>query len=363
MTWECALWRCGAAEKPLFPWYSPKVCVPRSVNVMPEQAIKSRNGARHQHLAGTSQACHPETDVDGDADKALFFVLDLARVHPNPHLDPEFLQGLANGTGATDCAGRAYRRSRRSRLRLSPPRGLRHGRSSLRTSTLCSTKTSRQWRSPSSTRRSVAPAMSVIRTVSQHPCPLGARPQPCAGIEGLQGREVGRQARDEELEDAFRARQALQTVFAEVSQAQLIEQGILDDRGRRRGEQHLPAMASLFDPRAADDVQPRIPFVVRMGSPVWMPMRTRTAPPCGHDAVARARWICTAAATAWVARRNTTKNESPWVSTSQPSYAVKAARSRVRCVSSTAGYCSRRCRAKGGAILDVGVEHREGATG
>src|SRR5262249_510198 len=91
---------------------------------------------------------------------------------------------------------------------------------------------------------------------------------------------------------------------------------------------------------------PVYPSVVRIGSPVWIPMRTRAAPPCGHDAVARARWICTAAATAWVARRNTTKNESPWVSTSQPSYAVNAARSRVRCVSSTVGYCSRRYRAR-----------------
>src|SRR5215470_2177578 len=91
---------------------------------------------------------------------------------------------------------------------------------------------------------------------------------------------------------------------------------------------------------------PVYPSVVRIGSPVWIPMRTRTTPPGGHDAVARARWSCTAAATAWVARRNTTKNESPWVSTSQPSYAVKAARSRVRWVSSTAGYCSRRDRAR-----------------
>jgi len=93
--------------------------------------------------------------------------------------------------------------------------------------------------------------------------------------------------------------------------------------------------------------RPAYPSVVGMGSPVWRPMRTRTAPPGVHDAVARARWLCTAAATAWVARRNTTKNASPCVLTSQPSYAVKAVRSSVRWVSSTAGYwpCRWRVRA------------------
>jgi hypothetical protein len=49
-------------------------------------------------------------------------------------------------------------------------------------------------------------------------------------------------------------------VCAKVPEAQVITQGILNNRGSRRGEQHLSAVAGLFNPRGADDVQPRIPF-------------------------------------------------------------------------------------------------------
>jgi len=53
-----------------------------------------------------------------------------------------------------------------------------------------------------------------------------------------------------------------------------------------------------------------------------------------------------AAATAWVARQNITRNASPWVPTSQPSEAVNAARSRVWWVASTTRYCSHRWRVR-----------------
>jgi hypothetical protein len=53
------------------------------------------------------------------------------------------------------------------------------------------------------------------------------------------------------------------------------------------------------------------PSIVRMGSPVWIPMHTRMARPRGHGSVARARWICTTAATAWVAQGDITKHASP----------------------------------------------------
>ena len=47
---------------------------------------------------------------------------------------------------------------------------------------------------------------------------------------------------------------------AEVPQAQTADEGVFDQRGGRLGQQHLPAVAGLLDARAADDVQPRVPF-------------------------------------------------------------------------------------------------------
>jgi hypothetical protein len=38
-------------------------------------------------------------------------------------------------------------------------------------------------------------------------------------------------------------------MWAKVAQAETTDQGILDQRGGRLGEQHLPTMASLFDAR------------------------------------------------------------------------------------------------------------------
>src|SRR4029434_998673 len=173
------------------------------------------------------------------ADYALFFILDLASVHPNAHLDLEFLQGLANGTGAADCAGRSIEG------REEAVSGCLHLVSSV------------VGKLPADEHPVLDQDIAIVAVAQrhqafsgtsdvsdqdgrQHPFPRGARPQPCASIEGLQRWEVGWQPRDKELEDAFRAWQALQTVCAEVSQAQLIEQGILDDRGSRRGEAPLP---------------------------------------------------------------------------------------------------------------------------
>src|SRR2546428_2770776 len=76
-------------------------------------------------------------------------------------------------------------------------------------------------------------------------------------------------------------------------------------------------------------------------------MRTRTAPPSGQALATRARWIATAAAIACVARPNTTKIASPWVSTSRPSCAANAVRNRARWTASISGYWSPRCTVSG----------------
>ena len=52
-------------------------------------------------------------------------------------------------------------------------------------------------------------------------------------------------------------------------------------------------------------------------------MRTRSSVPCGHSCSARRRWAVTAVETASFARRKATKNESPCVSISWPSFSGK----------------------------------------
>ena len=67
------------------------------------------------------------------------------------------------------------------------------------------------------------------------------------------------------------------------------------------------------------------------GSPVWMPIRTRTGASSGHGSAASARCAATAAPTAARALANTTKNESPSVPCSSPPACANAARRSARC--------------------------------
>src|SRR5216683_1888624 len=83
-------------------------------------------------------------------------------------------------------------------------------------------------------------------------------------------------------------------------------------------------------------------------------MRTRTAPPSGQASATRARWIATAAAIACVARPNTTKIASPWVSASRPSCAANAVRNRARWTASISGYRFPRCREGAAGYLRQG---------
>jgi hypothetical protein len=56
---------------------------------------------------------------------------------------------------------------------------------------------------------------------------------------------------------------------------------------------------------------PAYPPGVSVGSPVWMPRRTRTRTSSGQDWSARDRWIVEAAVTASLARLKTQKQASP----------------------------------------------------
>ncbi len=69
---------------------------------------------------------------------------------------------------------------------------------------------------------------------------------------------------------------------------------------------------------------------MRCGSPVWIPIRTRTVASSGHGSAAMARWAATAACTAPLAVSKTTKKESPSVPSSVPPISAKAPRKRAR---------------------------------
>ena len=66
-------------------------------------------------------------------------------------------------------------------------------------------------------------------------------------------------------------------------------------------------------------------------------IRTRTAVPSGHSASVCWRWATIAAATPEGADLNAANMASPWQSTTTPSPAATASRSRPRCCLSTSG--------------------------
>jgi hypothetical protein len=88
-------------------------------------------------------------------------------------------------------------------------------------------------------------------------------------VQRLQGREVARS----ELGDALGSGQILEPVFAEVSQLEL------DERSRRAGDEHLPAVAGSGDAGRSVDVATDVALLsVRSGAPVCKPTRTCKGP-------------------------------------------------------------------------------------
>ena len=75
------------------------------------------------------------------------------------------------------------------------------------------------------------------------------------GAQAPQRRELRRQAGDDELEDALRARQVLQAVLAQVTRARSLRQLPLDQHPCRLGEQHLAAVAGRAEAGGAVDIQ------------------------------------------------------------------------------------------------------------
>jgi hypothetical protein len=68
-----------------------------------------------------------------------------------------------------------------------------------------------------------------------------------ATVQGLEGREVGRQVWDDDLVQTFGALEVFKAVFAEISQTHSCRQVILDEGSRRLGQEGLPTVSSSAD--------------------------------------------------------------------------------------------------------------------
>ncbi len=79
-------------------------------------------------------------------------------------------------------------------------------------------------------------------------------------LERSRAREVGREIRDHQLEEASGASQILEAVFSQVAQAHLFRQVLLHEGSGCLGEQHLPPVRRAHDARGAVDIQADVAF-------------------------------------------------------------------------------------------------------
>ena len=74
------------------------------------------------------------------------------------------------------------------------------------------------------------------------------------GVQAADGREVARQAVDDQLQHAFGAAEVLEPVLAEIAQRDARRERVAHEQARRLGQQHLTAVTGVRDPRRAVDV-------------------------------------------------------------------------------------------------------------
>ena len=89
--------------------------------------------------------------------------------------------------------------------------------------------------------------------------------------------EALREAVDQELGDVLGLLHVLEAHLAEIELRDPFRHR-RDEGGRRRGEQHLPAVARRTDPRRAMDVDPDVPLLPDDRLPGVEAHRTRSAP-------------------------------------------------------------------------------------
>ena len=79
-----------------------------------------------------------------------------------------------------------------------------------------------------------------------------------ACVEGPELREVGWQAGDHEIVEAQRIGEVLETVKPQVAQDHAVGQGLFDETGGRRRDDHLAAVAHRGDAGRPVDVDPEV---------------------------------------------------------------------------------------------------------
>ena len=139
----------------------------------------------------------------------------------------------------------------------------------------------------------------------------------------LERRELAPKPLDLELEETLRPIEILELEGAELAHLRVQRKLVFDELTRRIGEEHLPAVTDGTDTRGPMNTEAHVALARRTRLAGVQSHPHPELDPVGPRMTASARWASTALATASPARPNATKNESPWVSTSRPSWASK----------------------------------------
>src|SRR5215468_600568 len=187
------------------------------------------HGVGHDHLAGLGYRCDADARKYRNAAHGLIVVLNLPGVYADLHRQPEPLHGITDRAPAADGGDGTVKDGKDllpDHIHLFPAvtgQLLAHERGVLRPQFKPATIAERD--EPFSRANHVDEEHCRQNAARRH-----ARAWASTRIQRLQGWEVGRQVRDDELEDALRPGKALEAMHAEVSQAETANQGILDQR-------------------------------------------------------------------------------------------------------------------------------------
>ena len=179
-------------------------------------------------------------------------------------------------------------------------------------------------------------------------------------VEGRQRRELGRQPRMGELEEALRPPEVLQSMLPEVAQRGAVREPALDEAGGRVGQQDLAAVTGRHDPRRPVHRGPEEVPAARLDlagvDPHPHPDRARRPATSARTARAERR---VAAVTAPAGTAKTAISPSPVVLTTSPPDSAIADRMMASCRSRADRIRLRVRLPQAGAALDVREQERQ----
>src|SRR5713101_6052619 len=79
-------------------------------------------------------------------------------------------------------------------------------------------------------------------------------------VQGLRGREVGRQTRSNQLEESFGASQVLEAILPQIAQVYIVWQVLFHEISGCLGEQHLPTVTRAHYARGSMHIQANVPI-------------------------------------------------------------------------------------------------------